>query len=417
MVKQCSFDTRNIDQILRESKAIRGDFWSDLNRNTLTLLRQILEGSMETWRDEYVDIGHYERSEEGRKGYRNGYYIRKSWPTPLGPLKNVQVPRCREKGLTGMMKEKVGDGLNQVSDQVIEMFIAGVSTRRVGEILERITGLSVSSGSVSRLAKKLDGSVRTFHHRPLEDKYAYLFLDGIYLKTRAIKPSPFRRKRRKRGKKGKKRVILVAYGITSQGIKELIDFCIVDSESADSCRRFLMHLYNRGLKGENLRLIASDRGGGITSAAEEVYPQTAKQCCWFHKMSNVIKKVKKKDQEEVVAGLRKVYDAKHRRASEKAYRAWKKRWQRKYPDAVKCVEKDIDRLLAFYATPKAHWKMVRTTNAIERCFREVRRRTRSIGTFLDDASISRIIYGLFEYMNRKRANVVCREFRKTKIAA
>jgi transposase-like protein len=313
-----------------------------------------------------------------------------------------------------MMKDKVGDGLTQVSDQVIEMFLAGVSTRRVGELMERITGLSLSAASVSNLARKLDAQVRVFHSRRLEDKYAYLFVDGIHLKARGRKVSPTRRRKFK----PRKRIVLAAYGVTVKGIKELIAFRLVDSESAKACEEFLWNLYHRGLRGRQLRLIISDRSGGLTSAAEQVYPGVVKQGCWFHKMANVAKKLRKADQKQCLAGLRKVYDAKHRKAAESACRRWANRWRQTYPKAVDCVEKDLERLLAFYAMPRAHWKMVRTTNAIERCFREIRRRTDSIGTFLDDGSISRLIYALFDYLNRKRAGKVCKEFKQqAKLAA
>ena len=410
--KDCHFDGHNVHELWELVKSPE-QFWGDLGVQSRHLLKSLLEDSMLAWRQGYVEVDWHENAPQRRRDQCNGFYVRKSWPTEVGALENVRVPRCRSAGLTQMMKRKVGDGLDQVGDQVIEMFLAGVSTRRVGELLERITGLSVSAGSVSNLAKKLDQQVRAFHCRRLEDHYAYLFLDGLHLKARGNKVSPTRRRKFK----PRKRIVLAAYGVTVKGIKELIAFRLVDSESAKACEDFLWNLFHRGLRGNSLRLIVSDRGGGLTAAAEQVYPGSAKQACWFHKMANVAKKVRKADQKKCLSGLRKVYSAKNRKAGESAYRQWADRWRDAYPQAVACVEKDLERLLAFYAMPPAQWRMVRTTNAIERCFREVRRRTDSIGTFLDDGSISRIIYALFDYLNRKRAGKVCKEFRKQARAA
>lgn len=401
------FDERNVHQLWALVKDPES-FWGDLGVQSRHLLKSLLEDSMIAWRQGYVEVGWHENAPDRRRGYCNGFYRRKQWPTPVGPLENVRVPRCRTQGLRQLMKSKVGDGLNQVGDQVIEMFLAGVSTRRVGEILERITGLSISAGSVSQLARKLDQQVRAFHTRPLRDRYRYLFLDGLYLKARGEKTSPTRGR-----SKTRQRIVLVAYGVTTEGVKELIAFQLADSESAKTCEDFLWNLYHRGLKGTQMGLICADRGGGLNAAADQVYPFVAKQGCWFHKMANVAKHVKVKDRAACLSGLRGVYDAPDRAAARKAFRGWKNQWRRAYPKAAACVEKDIERLLAFYVMPRPHWRMVRTTNAIERCFREVRRRTDSIGTFLDDGSISRVIYALFDYLNRKRAGKVCKEFKQS----
>lgn len=388
------------------------EFWADLRPNTLRMLKQTLQDSMLAWRAGYVQAD-WGQADPGRRDQCNGFYTRKVWPTVMGPLEQVRVPRCRHKGLTERMKAKVGDGLNQVADEVTAMLIGGVSTRKVGELMEKIIGLPVSAAAASQLAKKLDGEAARFHSRPLKDEYVYLRLDGIHLKARGEKVSPTRRRKFK----PRKRIVLVAYGVTERGINELIGFKIADGESAEACGTFLWNLYRRGLEGAKLKLIVSDRGGGFRAAAEEVYPSVPKQACWFHKIKNVLAHVRKSDQAECVRGLRAIYDAANAKAARSAWRDWHRRWRDKYPKAVVCVEKDLEQLLAVYALPKAHRQMMRTTNAIERCFREVRRRTDAIGTFLDDASINRLVYGLFAYLNAKRAGVICKAFKESKLAA
>jgi putative transposase len=289
--------------------------------------------------------------------------------------------------------------------QVVAMYLRGVSTRHVGELLDGLVGVSVSAGRVSELARKLDVEVSAFHRRALEDRYAYLFLDGVWLKSRNV-PSLLRRL-----PEARKRVALVAYGVTHAGQKELIDFRLEKAESEAAWARFLTGLVRRGLSGDTLRLVCTDGGTGLLSALDLVYPQVPRQRCWFHKVSNVLRKVRHRHRKECLGGLRAVYTAESRPAGERAYAAWAKRWAEVEPAAVCCVERDLDDLLTFFAFPREHWRMLRTTNAIERRFRELRRRTRSVGCFMNNASIERMIYGLFTYHNRRWAGRVCREFR------
>lgn len=388
-------------------------FWADLARHNRQLLKTVAETCMLHWREQYVRVGWHQVDPDRRADQCNGFYSRKSWPTPIGPLENVRVPRCRRKGLGELMTGRIGDGLAQVAGQVTELMVAGVSTRRVNELMQTIIGLPVSAGSASRLAKKLDAEAALFHSRPISDEFVYLILDGVHLKARGEKPSPTRRRKFV----PRKRIVLVAYGITIRGHRQLIDFALADSESAEACSRFLWNLYHRGLAGGKLKLIVSDRGGGLTAAAEEVWPFVAKQACWFHKIKNILGHIRKADQGQCMSGLRKIYDAANGKAARAAARQWAARWTASYPKAVVCLTKDLQRLLAIYSIRPEHRRMMRTTNAIERFFREVRRRTDSVGTFLDDASIHRLVYGQFAHWNARWAGQVCKEFKNTKLAA
>jgi putative transposase len=361
---------------------------------------------MELWRDEWVEVEWHQPAAQ-RKTYRNGYYRRGRWPTALGTLRDVRVPRCRQKGLSRHIFSRLEDHRAALGQSVVDMLLAGVSTRRVGELLERIIDLPVSAGQVSKLAKRLDAEVRTFHTRALEDSYMYLILDAIHLKARGT-PRLFQTGLRRT----RKRVVLVAYGITAGGIKQIIDFRLASGETRAAWERFLGQLYRRGLRGEQLRLITTDGGGGVIAGVEEGYPHVARQRCWFHKMQNVAAKLRKKDRAQVLDGLRQVYAAPNRRAAVRAYHVWARRWHARYAAAVECVDRDLEELLAVFNVPADHRRRVRTTNGIERCFREVRRRTRSIGTFVNDASIERIVYGLVAYHNTKYATRICPGFRK-----
>jgi putative transposase len=386
------------------------EFWGDLSRNGRRLIRELLEGTMEIWRDEYVSAD-WHRSDEGRRDYRNGYYLRKHWPTSLGPLPAVRVPRCRQKGLTQQMFARLEDHRQELGESVIQMLLAGVSTRRVGELLDRIIQLPVSAGQVSRLAKRLDAQVKAFHRRPIGDQWQYLLLDAIHLKARGtprLIASALR--------KSRKRVVLVAYGVTPQGIRQILDFRVASSEKEAEWRRFCQGLYQRGLHGQNLDLITTDGHSGLIEAVDAVWPLISRQRCWFHKMQNVAQRVKKKDRQKVLSGLRAVYAATSRRAALAAWEKWALRWKEQYESAVACVDRDLEHLLSIFRLPPEHRRMMRTTNPIERRFREVRRRTRSIGTFMDDASIERIVFGLISYFNDKYAQRRCPVFASLRVA-
>ncbi len=159
------------------------EFWGDLGTHGRRVLKELLEGTLETYRDEWVKVGWHEPA-GSRSTYRHGYYPRKRGPTALGLLENVRVPRCRDKAFTQPMLARLDHHREDLGQSAVDLLLAGVSTRRVGELLERIIRLPVSAGQVSRLAKRLDAAVRPYHRRPLADEYVYRLCDAIYLKAR-----------------------------------------------------------------------------------------------------------------------------------------------------------------------------------------------------------------------------------------
>lgn len=386
------------------------EFFKDIQGATLKVSKAALEAALEAKRDALVGAGRHERAQE-REDSRNGYYMRKTFDTAIGRLQNLRIPRCRRLSLVGEMEKQMARTKGAFEEKVVEMFLKGLSVRNIGPILDGLLGLPISPGQVSRLAKECDHLVEQFHSRPLEDKYVYLFFDGIHLKRRS--PKRLFRNLTERQRK----VALVCYGVTREGVKELIGYRLENSEAEAGWRRFLGGLRRRGLAGQAVKLIVTDGGKGLLCALDDFYPETGRQRCWFHKMSNVLTKARKANAPECLKGLRKVYQAQCRAAAEQAYQLWARQWAGKEPAAVRCVENDLESLLAFFETPQRHWKMLRTTNAIERCFREVRRRTRSIGCFVNDKSLDRMISGLFRFLNEKRAGKVCREFAEEKKAA
>jgi transposase-like protein len=266
--------------------------------------------------------------------------------------------------------------------------VLGLSTRKLGEVLLGLLGRPVSATTVSRVAKTLDAAVAAFHRRPLKDCYKALILDGVVLS-------------RKTGAGALKRPVLVALGLHADGRREIIDFRLARAESAAEWEAFLTDLFRRGLTGAGTEVICADGGSGLHGALPSVYPAIPVQRCWAHKMRNVLGKVRKADHDAVKADLQAVMNAGNLRQARSAARRFADRWQGAYPKAVACLRDDLDELLTcFRYTTLKERKAVRTTNAIERRFREVRRRTRPMGVFQDRTSMDRILFAVFMHENK-----------------
>lgn len=254
-------------------------------------------------------------------------------------------------------------------------------------MLETVLGERVSAATVSRVARSLDEEVRRFHQQPLAGAWRYLLLDGVYLRVKGAA-------------KVRRRLVLCAFGIGVDGRRRLLAFRLADSESEACWTAFLSDLQARGLDARYLGLITTDGCPGLHAALQAVYPYIPRQRCWAHKLRNVSNLLKRSQQPECVAGARRIYQARTRRAAIAAYWAWSTRWRSEAPAAVACLERDLEELLAHFACPLQDRRAIRTTNAIERSFREVRRRTRPMSCFTNDASCERIIYAVFSHLNQ-----------------
>jgi transposase-like protein len=267
-----------------------------------------------------------------------------------------------------------------------EAFPRGVSTRQVGGIVAILTEEPVSAQTVSQLTRDLDEAVERFHEGQLDDDWRYLFLDGVSLKLRQ--------------RAGRKRVhMLVAYGVKEDGRRRLLAFIRSQGESQHAWEGFLGDLYRRGLEGKRLRLIVTDGCAGLAAAIQTVYPRVDHQRCWVHKMRNIVEGTRKRDHNELKGDAQAIYQAGSKKAAEAAFRAFKLRWREEYPGIVKRLQQDLPELLAFFNEPRSPWRKVRTTNIIERCFVEVRRRPRPMVCFVNVRSVDRIIFSIFNRFN------------------
>ena len=362
---------------------VDGDWWGDVKEEVKVLVTRLLRETMEEEIIEQVRVAKYERGAL-RRGYRNGYRYR-SLLTDFGLL-DVVIPRDREGLYHPSVIDRYQRRQSRVNTLVREMFLSGVSTRRVQEVLSPILEAPLSAQSVSRIVRSLDAEVRRFHDKRLEDNCQYLFLDGVTLRVK--------------GAGGvKKRMVLCAYGIKADGARELVSFRQASCESAVQWEAFLNDLYHRGLEGRQLRLIVTDGCPGLHQALETVYPYIPRQRCWAHKLRNIASKVRRSHQDECLSEAKLVYQAQTRRDALASFHTWAKQWRSLESNAVTCLEKDMDEMVAFLDRPKEHWRKIRTTNVIERAFREVRRRTRPMSCFQNSASVDRIIYGVIAHLN------------------
>jgi len=384
----------NVTDLIKEYKRSFRDYWEMHDEAVKEFRRKHIEITLEVERTQIISCRPHERTIK-RKDYRNGYW--KRWITLKDGRIEIRVPRIRGGGYDSDIIPRYQQRIDEVDRALMKIFLYGASTRLTGEALRPLLGEGISSQTISNIAKSLDEEVKKYHNRTIEDKYLYLFLDGIVLKT-------------KTGFGTKKKVVLVAYGISVYGRRELIDFMVTKHESEKRWEAFLNNLYNRGLTGESLGLVVTDGNAGLENAVENIYPYVKRQRCWAHKLRNVSNYLRKRDQDKCIKGARSIYNAKNRKEAVKAYHEWARRWRTTAPKAVQCIEKDLEELLNFYYCPKEIRVKVRTTNVIERAFREVRRRTRPMSCFNNTQSIERIVYAVLSHLNDKWRIKTLKEF-------
>jgi len=365
-------------QRLQQAKELFVDLEIQANEHHQLFLNKMMEYERRT----YLRYQPYERGPE-RTDQANGFYKR-SLTTRSGVLQ-LRVPRSRSGEFQTQVLPRYQRRQVCVNQALRDVFLLGVSTRQAGRALASLVGESVSASTVSEVAKVLNQAVKEWHQRPLLDHYQYLLLDGVSVRIRL-------------GGKVQRRVALCAYGVSVKGQRELIDFMLVKEEAEDSWHNFLLELWNRGLKGKKLELAATDGHVGLIKALGRLWPRLSHQRCWAHKLRNLENKLKA-SQRSCLEEAKLIYQADTHTKALKLFQKWQKRWHTFAPNAVSCIAKDIEELLAFFYCPKEHWKRIRTTNVIERLFVEVRRRIRKMCAFTTTSSCERILYSVFKRTN------------------
>lgn len=349
------------------------------------LVRQTVEDTINTLLKEEADdlIGaeRYERTAD-REAYRAGHYDRKL--TTTSGVVNIEMPKLKGARFVTAIIERYKRREVSVEEAIVEMYLAGVSTRRIEDVGEILWGASVSAGTVSNLNEKAFEGIEQWRSRPLVRQYRYVYIDGIYLK-------------RSWGGSFENVAVMVAIGVNDEGYREIIGCAEGFTESKECWIEFLSWMKSRGLRG--VRMITGDKDLGMVGAIEEVFPDAKYQRCTVHFYRNVLSKVPKSKRSQVAAMLKAIHAQESRAASdEKATSVVGMLKEMKLGEAAKVVKNGIAETLTYTTFPMEHWKRIRTNNAIERLNREIRRRTRVVGTFPDGKSALMLVSARLKYV-------------------
>ena len=375
-------------------------FNEDVIKNQLNeLVRGSVEETLNQLLDQEADrltnAARYERT-EARKDTRAGYYQR-SLETKAGKV-NLKVPKLRKLPFETAIIERYKRRESSIEEALIEMYLAGVSVRRIEDITEILWGSKVSPGTISKLNKKVYSHIEDWRNRPLDGEYPYVYLDGIYLK-------------RNWGGEYENVSILVALAVNNDGYREILGAAEGSKEDKESWLNFLRHLKERGLKGT--QLFISDKCLGVVETLGEIFPEARWQRCVVHFYRNIFSVVPT-GKVKLVAAMLKAIHAQEDLASakEKASAVVRKLREMKLPKAAEKVETGIEETLSYMHFPREHWLKIRTNNGLERLMREIRRRTRVVGSFPDGHSALMLVcarlrhvassnWGLKRYLNMK----------------
>jgi transposase-like protein len=300
----------------------------------------------------------------------------------------IQLPRLRSSGFVPGFLSRGQRALAQVEDWVWHAFLCGVSRSELTRLLVRLTGFVPSPGLLSRVEAQIDMEVKRFKERRLSCGYRYLFLDAAWVKDLV-------------GRSVGRVCVLMAVGVRVDGGKEILGFERARQETASAWRGFLMRLVARGLDPWALHLVISDEHKGLMEAVPEALGDVSHQLCWAHRSRNVVAAVSVTDRPAVVHGLRAIYRAEGLWGASAALLSFQARWRDRYPGVVAKLGSDARHLLACFEVPAEHREYVRTTNPIERVFREVRRWRRGCGAFANPQTCDRLFYKVSRLLNER----------------
>lgn len=359
----------------------QGKVEGHLNEVVRRTVEETLNALLEAEATALLGAKRYERT-EGRQDTRAGHYTR-GLETKAGPVE-LKVPKLRTLTFETAIIERYRRRESSVEEALIEMYLAGVSMRRVEDITEALWGTRVSASTVSELNQKIYGSIEGWRNRPIEGEYAYVFLDGVWLK-------------RSWGGEVKNVAVLIAIGVNSDGYREVLGVAEGMKEDQESWREFLRHLKSRGLKG--VKLVISDKCLGLVEILGEFYPEAKWQRCVVHFYRNVLHVVPRGKAREVATMLKAIHAQEDRKsAEEKAQAVAEKLEGMSLGKAAKIVMEGATETLSYYDFPTEHWRSIRTNNPLERIIREIRRRTRVVGAFPDGRSALMLVAARLRYV-------------------
>ncbi len=354
---------------LKQALMQDGDFLKPLVQ---LVMQELLEAEM----NDTLGAGKGERA-EGRSGYRSGYYTR-NLITRVGKLE-LRVPQDRQGRFSTEIFERYQRSEKAFVTTLAEMYIQGVSTRKVKAVTEELCGHAFSASTVSAMNVRLDQELAQFSSRRLETEYPYLILDARYEKVRLDGVI-------------RSQAVLVAIGINWDGRREVLGVEMANRESLNSWKEFLEGLRRRGLRG--VELVITDDHQGLKKAVAEVLPEAAWQRCYVHFLRNALDHLPRKADDDCLMELRWLYDRKNLEEARRDLGVWLTKWQARYPKLCNWVEENIEETLTFYRWPLAHHKHLKSTNMLERVNEELKRRSHVIRIFPNPESCLRLMRAL-----------------------
>jgi putative transposase len=340
------------------------------------LVRRVMQEVMEAEMEEVLGAEKGERTEL-RQGYRSGYYSR-TLVTRVGKLE-LRVPQDRQGRFRTEVFERYQRSEKALVGALVEMYVQGVSTRKVKAVTEALCGHEVSSAAVSRVNQGLDQELEVFAHRRLEEDYPYVILDARYEKVRE-------------GGVIQSQAVQVTIGINGEGRRCVLAVELANRESSSSWKEHLQALRARGLRG--VEFVVSDDHPGLRAAIQEVLPEAVWQRCYVHFLRNALDYLPRKADDDCLMELRWLYDRRDGEEARRDLAAWLAKWTERYPKLCAWVEDNIGETLSFYRLPREHHKHMKSTNMLERLNEEIKRRTLVVRIFPNAPSCLRLVRAL-----------------------
>jgi putative transposase len=335
-------------------------------------VKAVLEEVLQEEMTEHLEAGYRELTPT-RRGERNGHYTR-NLVTPAGKIERLEVPRDREGEFVTELFERYKRMTGDVEEAVLEMYLSGISVRKITGVTEALSKVRVGKDAVSRIASRLQEQQKEWRERSLEEKtYPYLYLDATYLKVRW-------------GASVSSLALLACVGVDEEGFREVLAVEVAGSEKGAAYASLLRGLIDRGLHG--VCLVVSDDHESIKAAVASELPGTEWQRCTVHFERNVLSHVPSTSMAEVAQDLKAIFTVRRMKTAEVLAEEFVELYKKSYPKAVSVFEAGIEDALTYLSFPGSHHPRIRTTNMLERLFKEVKRRTRVVGVFPNETSAS-----------------------------
>ena len=355
------------------------DFRQHMRNLAVSAMRVLIEAVMREELEQCVGA-EWGECTPSRKGYRNGSYTR-DLVTKTGRIEDLSVPRDRAGQFHTQVFERYGRYEPEVAEALTEMFVSGTSTHKVGKVAEKLMGATPSASAVSRLNQTLTEQYEAWRERPLLAHYRILYLDGIHFTVR-------------HGGKTDSIIILTALGVDLEGNKDVLALRACAEEDKDGWSCLVQDLRTRGVA--EIDLIVTDGHDGLLAAVSSLFTATPRQRCLVHKQRNVMNAIPHRERQEVATELAGIFKQEKKEDALLNLAAFKAKYQKRYPEAIRSLSEDEEHLLTFYAFPPVMHRYIRSTNAIESFFSNVRQRTDQIDAFTTETSCLTIVWAVMQ---------------------